>query len=426
MIVITKKKDCCGCSACVQACPKQCIEMTLREGFYYPKANPNLCVDCGLCEKVCPIKHTPKRTEPVHIYAARHKDDTIIKKSSSGGVFTALATLVINYGGVVFGAGFNKDWEICHSYTETIEGLENYRRSKYAQSRIGDSYLQTLSFLKAGRLVLFTGTPCQVAGLNAFLHKKYDNLITMDVVCHGVPSPEVWREYIEQMRPKGAAGKNTVFQSLKDTPVITGISFRDKTTGWQKYGFSAWKGVVDEGGDKNTVFPPKGSRKFRHEILQENLFMRGFLQHLYLRPSCFECKFRNFCSGSDAIVADFWGINRLFPDWNDDKGVSLVVQKSEAVDSFLGDNMYLREVPNDKWDLAFKGNPSLFKDEVPSNNEVSFWNDFEKAPEDLLRLIERYTIFSTKSKCRALFDHLLLKLHIYSLIKKIIINVRKS
>ena len=425
MIQVADKIDCCGCEACKQVCPKQCIEMNLQEGFYYPQVDSNRCIECGLCEKVCPIKHIPERKEPKSVLAAKHHDEVIRFKSSSGGIFTAIAKRVIECGGVVFGAKFNSEWEVVHSYTDNKEGLEAFRRSKYVQSRIGDSYQKAQRFLKDGRKVLFTGTPCQIAGLKCFLRKEYDNLLTVDVVCHGVPSPDVWKEYIKELRPKGAAGKNTVFQSLKNMPVLTGISFRDKTTGWQKYGFSAWAGAT-EGSDENSVFPPKESEKYRHDILQENVFMRGFLQDLYLRPSCHHCHFRNFRSGSDITIADFWGVGRIFPEWNDDKGISLIIQKNCNVNILEFCDVEKRKIPQANWNLAFKGNPSLFEDTPVNINSDQFWLHFREKANDLSSIITSNTTFPKQLQMRANLDHLLLKLHLYNLVKKIVTYVRKS
>ena len=238
MIDIKEKNNCCGCSACVQICPKQCISMAAdNEGFLYPQVNSAICIDCGLCEKVCLVINQSAPREPLVVYAAKNNNEDIRLKSSSGGIFTLLAEKVIEEGGVVFGAKFDADWNVIHDYTETIEGLAAFRGSKYVQSIIGDNFKTAKQFLNNGRKVLFSGTPCQIAGLKKYLRKEYDNLLTVDVVCHGVPSPMVWRDYLDYKRAKRAAGKNTVSSSLKELPVITGISFRDKTKGWKKYGF---------------------------------------------------------------------------------------------------------------------------------------------------------------------------------------------
>lgn len=198
MIQITDKQNCCGCEACVQRCPKQCITMQSdHEGFLYPKVNEEICIHCGLCEKVCPIINTATEKEPFKILGAKANDDEIVKKSSSGGFFSLIAEKVLSQNGVIFGAKFDKNWNVVHDYTDNINELDVFRRSKYVQSRIGNTYQKAEDFLKAGRLVLFTGTPCQIKGLKLFLRKDYENLLTVDFVCHGVPSPAVWNMYLD-------------------------------------------------------------------------------------------------------------------------------------------------------------------------------------------------------------------------------------
>lgn len=244
MIEILRKEDCVGCNACVQRCPKSCISMHEDEqGFLYPVVNADLCINCHLCEKVCPVINQAEPRKPLQTYAAKNRDSEVKRNSSSGGIFYALAEMIISEGGVVFGAKFNDDWEVVHAYAETLEGIKAFQGSKYVQSGIGETFTQAEQFLKAGRRVMFTGTPCQIAGLKHFLRKDYGSqLLTVDVVCHGVPSPLVWREYLKYItRPKGAsAGKNTDFEStLKDIEIrdISRISFRDKRISWEKYGF---------------------------------------------------------------------------------------------------------------------------------------------------------------------------------------------
>ena len=318
MIEIKEKKNCCGCNACVQVCPKQCISMKEdREGFLYPEVNKDICVDCHLCEKVCPVLNQGKERKPLKVYAAKNKDEEIRRQSSSGGIFTLLAEQVIDEGGVVFGARFNENWEVVHSYTETKEGLAAFRGSKYVQSRIGDNYKKAEEFLKSGRKVLFSGTPCQIAGLKLYLRKEYENLLTVDFICHGVPSPGVWREYLREEIARQCDGKNSVLPHPIEKVKIRHISFRDKKLGWKKYSFALTLSVPDGHGAENTVL--------LSEPLNKNLFLRGFLADLYLRPSCYACPTKCLKSGSDVTIGDFWGIEKVMPEMDDDKGVSVVM-----------------------------------------------------------------------------------------------------
>ena len=196
-IKLAEKHICTGCAACYSVCPVQCISMKEdAEGFLFPIIDEEKCTKCSLCEKTCLSIMQGKERKPLNVYAAKNPNEEIRKESSSGGIFTLLAEHVINKGGVVFGARFNEDWEVIHDYTETVKGLAAFRGSKYVQSRIGDMYKTAKDFLEKDRNVLFSGTPCQIAGLKAFLRKDYDNLLTVDLVCHGVPSPLVWKRYL--------------------------------------------------------------------------------------------------------------------------------------------------------------------------------------------------------------------------------------
>ena len=330
MIDIKEKKNCCGCEACVQRCPKSCITMREdNEGFLYPEVDKNICIDCGLCEKVCPVINQAEERKPLAVYAAKHKDEQIRMASSSGGAFTAIAESVIDEGGVVFGAKFNQDWDVVHSYTETKEGLGAFRGSKYVQSRIGESYKEAEGFLKAGRKVLFSGTPCQIAGLKRFLRKEYDNLLTVDFICHGVPSPGVWREYLKEETARQCGEKNSVLQRPihERNALIEGISFRDKRLGWKKFSFVLALSTTNGSGAKNTVL--------LSEPLNKNIFLRGFLADLYLRPSCHACPSKSFKSRSDITIGDFWGVQNVMPEIDDDKGVSVVMVNSEKAGTLV-------------------------------------------------------------------------------------------
>lgn len=200
MIKLTDKKDCCGCAACVQRCPKHCISMKEdEEGFLYPFIDETVCINCGLCEKTCPIISRPEKLPTMEVLAVKNRNEAERMASSSGGVFIALAKKVIEQGGVVFGAVFDENWEVKHTYSETLDGVKPMMGSKYVQSRIGESFCQAERFLKEGRKVLFTGSPCQITALHNYLHKDYPNLLAVDFLCHGVPSPGVWRRYIDEM-----------------------------------------------------------------------------------------------------------------------------------------------------------------------------------------------------------------------------------
>ena len=325
MIHIEKKSDCCGCSACVQKCPKQCISLVEdSEGFLYPEVVAAECVGCGLCEKVCPWTNRPEKLQPKEVLAVKNRNDEERMDSSSGGVFVALARETISRGGVVFGAVFDGKWEVRHACAETLEDVRPMMGSKYVQSRVGDSYRQVERYLKEGREVLFVGSPCQVAGLHAYLRKDYPNLLSVDFLCHGVPSPGVWRRYLDETfysAHRAVAGKNTVLScSLNSMPVITGIEFRDKEMcGWKKFSFVV-RGSASKA-DKNSVL-----LSVKH---YENAFMRGFLSDIYLRPSCYHCRCKNGVSHSDLTIADYWGVNHLMPDFDDDKGVGLVLVNTE-------------------------------------------------------------------------------------------------
>lgn len=328
MIQITDKSACCGCSACVQVCPKKCISFNEdNEGFRYPSVDISKCVNCGLCEKVCPVINQNESHRPIKVYAAKNNNEDIRLHSSSGGIFTALAEDVINRGGVVFGARFDDNWEVKHDYTEMIEGLSAFRGSKYLQSRIENTYSTTEAFLKQGREVLFSGTPCQIAGLKRYLRREYENLLAVDVVCHGAPSPLVWREYLKEF------SKNQIIHQ---------INFRGKIRSWKNY-----RMVIK--GDEDIVNQP----------FYENIFMRGFLRDIYLRPSCYACPSKNGKSGADITLGDFWGIENHYPEFDDDKGVSLVMVQSQKGAKYF--NAIESNCVEVEYEKAVAGNPAIEK-----------------------------------------------------------------
>ncbi|KAB3633124.1 F420H(2):quinone oxidoreductase, partial [Phocaeicola vulgatus] len=307
------------------------------------------------------------------IYAGVNPDDEVRRASSSGGIFTLLAESVLAENGVVFGARFDKDWNVVHDYTDSKEGLGTFRGSKYVQSRNGETFKQAERFLKAGRKVLFSGTPCQIMGLKRYLRREYDNLLTVDFVCHGVPSPLVWRKYVEetlvrqdekiQFRPT----LNHLFSD--EMPLIEGISFRDKCLGWKKYSFALTLSKVTTAGEKNTVS--------LSSIFYDNAYMQAFLANLTLRPSCHACPAKCGRSGSDVTLGDFWGIEKIAPELDDDRGCSLLIINNPGVKGKLQkEGCLLAEYPISE---VIPYNPSVAYSVDMPNNRDFFWHMFDKA-----------------------------------------------
>lgn len=294
--------SCNGCAACAGICPKKCIDMVPDpEGFLRPVVDRTACAGCGLCQKVCPVLHPPVAPdrEP-ELLAAVGLDDDDRMQASSGGVFILLARYVLERQGVVFGAAFQPDFSVAHDYAESEPEVYRFCGSKYLQSRIGDSYQKARAFLEQGRHVLFTGTPCQIIGLKSFLGKDYDKLISMDIICHGVPSPAVWQRYVQARTEKDGAGPPDH------------ITFRSKSKSWSRY---------------EIVFRYEG-KEYRVQYGNDP-YMRGFLRDLYLRPSCHQCIAKGTRRVSDITLADLWGAEKLCPELYDDKGTSLVMLHSE-------------------------------------------------------------------------------------------------
>lgn len=338
-------EDCCGCSACFNICPVQAITMQEdREGFKYPKIDERSCINCGKCEKACPVLHAETAGRTLHpaFYAVWNRQDEARLSSSSGGVFRVLAEDVLADGGVVYGAAFDVHNRLRHVRAESADALVPLTGSKYVQSEIGTAFCQVRADLKNGRRVLFTGTPCQVAGLYAFLGCDDANLLTADVLCHGVPSPAVFERYLESL---GVGEKCR-------------IEFRNKDNGWKKY-----EVVV---GDRV------------HETFRANAYMKGFLSNLYLRPSCASCRFVGCRRPGDLTLGDFWGAGNFRKRYDDDKGTSLVLlnsPKARSIFQTLQDKFSLAEqVPSDS---AVPFNPSLVHASKPDARRAAFFDDFE-------------------------------------------------
>jgi len=357
MIAIVDKARCCGCGACAQACPVHCIDMRQDgEGFLYPAADAARCMACGKCERVCPILRADGASpdsgtvfeQPLAI-GGRNRDEAVRQASSSGGAFSLFADRILAMGGVVYGAAM-RDGHVVHVCAGNAEELAALRGSKYVQSAIGDAYSEIEGHLKAGRPVLFTGTPCQTAGLASFLGRPWDNLYLVDFICHGTPSPKVFAQYLASLE-------------AREGSKVVSFSFREKDRGWHESGLQM--GTRVKFGN--------GSEIRRYPALRDS-YMNGFLEDIYLRPSCYQCRFKVIPKHTaDITIADFWGINRVLPQLNDGRGTSLLLihnARGKALFDAVSDAFEYRECD---WKAATAKNPTLVRSaSVPPQREAFF------------------------------------------------------
>lgn len=360
MIIINDKTKCCGCSACANICPKNCIVMKPdEEGFLYPVTNAAECIACGLCEKICPVIQSinnRKTGTVLDAFGGNTKDERLRENSSSGGSFGMLAKSFFADSGVVVGAAFSDDfYSVRHICIETKDELYRLQGSKYLQSEINDTYKKVKDFLRQGRKVLFTGTPCQVAGLKAYLGNEYANLFTQDVICHGTPSPMIWKKYV-QYRESVSGG------------AVQRMSFRHKKYGWKTYS------VFFEFSN-NTEYVKK---------LSVDPYMQVFLRNIDLRPSCYDCAFRNGVSGSDITLADYWGVQNENPELDDDKGTSLIIihtQKGVEMFQKIQSEVNCKSVDFEK---AIKHNPSYYESVHLPEKRESFFEEVQNEEIDVV------------------------------------------
>ena len=353
-------------------CPKHCITMqTDSEGFLYPVVNKEACIDCGLCEKVCHELHPYEERKPLNVYAAINKDEEIRMQSSSGGIFYLLAEKTISEGGVVFGARYDEDWQVVIDYAETMGGVIPFMGSKYVQARTATAFKDAEAFLKQGRKVLFSGSPCQIAGLHHYLRKEYDNLTTVDFVCHGVPSPKVWQRYLDEVVKSGKRA-------------INDVKFRNKSNGWKRFNF-----VLSYNQEEKT-----------HSLCswhQQNHYMRAFLSDMILRPSCHECRAKQGSSHSDITIADFWGIHIEMPEMDDDKGTGLVLVNTEKGHQALDWSKVTKK--ESSIEVASKYNGGLSSITKPHPKRADFFAALD-ASQSVIDLIDKSLRPSFKSRIK--------------------------
>ena len=355
MINITNKVDCCGCNACGDICGKHAISfVTDNEGFWYPEVNKELCVDCGLCDKVCPIQnkanHVERYSEP-NVFAAYTKDEAIRLDSTSGGIHSMLALKMYEKDAYVGGAVYNPDHTCSQIVDNNPERLPEIRSSKYLQSNAEGVYKEIRSLLKEGKNVFFCGCPCQIHALYNFLGKEYENLVTCDFICRGVNSPKVFLKYMEMLERQFGAK-------------ATKIKFKNKKWGWHNFSMR----VNFENG--------KEYCKDRWH----DLFFIGYLQAgNFTRPSCYECHFKGFPQKADITLADFWGIENIDKSMDQDKGTSLVMVNSDN-----GMNLFNSIKDNIEWqqftmDDAREGNPAMEGSlQSAKPNRESFFDSLDK------------------------------------------------
>lgn len=361
MINIKNKQKCCGCEACRQTCPMQCIKMSEdEEGFCYPEVKKTICIDCKQCEAVCPILHsTIQNSVDVTSYVAYSCDEQTRLISSSGGLFSIFAKKILKENGVVFGAAFDDSFMVHHIVIEREEELSLLQGSKYLQSRIYDSYKNAECFLKDGRKVLFSGTSCQIAGLKQYLKVKWPNLLTIDVLCHGVPSPKVWKRYlVDQENEYGASVQRTFF--------------RHKKYGWKTYALSL----------------EFSNNKAYRRIFQQDAFMRMFLSNICLRPSCHSCQFKEFPRPSDITLGDCWGVERHSPEMDDNKGTSVVIvnsNKGKEMFEMMRNEMVVKEMP---LDMVLPADADSRKSVTPHYNRSKLFIVLNRGEGDLSVLLK--------------------------------------
>ena len=332
MIELNYEK-CTACGACVQKCPKNCIELKSDDnGFLYPSVNTTECIGCGLCDKVCPIGKHANETKTSMAYACVAVEDSMLIQATSGGVFGAIAIYVLDKGGVVYGCAYTDHLQATHIRIDNAESLSALFGSKYVQSNTRDTYKECEEDLKSRKQVLYSGTPCQIAGLKKYLQKDYTNLLTVDLVCHGVSSQTYFDKYIE-------------FLEKEEGAVCTNYNFRSKkNAGWSVAGIASFKT------DSGKTFDKK-------QYYFSNYYYYYYLACSIYRESCYSCEYANLNRVGDFTLGDFWGAEGLNIPFNVEKGCSLVLLNNKvAALLFEKLNLQKYEVP---LDTAIKYNKQL-------------------------------------------------------------------
>ncbi|MGL5435344.1 MAG: polysaccharide pyruvyl transferase family protein [Lachnospiraceae bacterium] len=392
-IKIEDKSLCSGCTACAAACPKQCIKMVRdEEGFLYPEVDLKKCIECGICKNTCPILNKNKEIRFKQIgYVVNHKDLQVRIESTSGGAFTAFASYVIEHNGVVFGASFDSDFNVVHSSVETKKELKKFRNSKYVQSDLNQTFKEIKKLLNENRMVLFSGTPCQIEGLKVFLKKDYTNLLTIDFVCRAIPSPLVWQKYLEYM-------KKHVIGSSK----LEEVEFRSKSK--YSYNYSMMRLKNEEIEYNNGV--------------ESDIFLRAFFSDIIDRPSCYNCQFKKRFRLSDVTLWDCYNINQYDQQMDDSQGTTRVLIHSERA------NEVFKEITKDliykdiEVECLIQNFREMFNSVKMNPDREAFFSDLQTMNEK--ELFEKYYPDSLKVKAERFVRRRLVKFKSYKQIKEFV------
>lgn len=352
----SQKEYCSGCMACAKECPTSCINHIIDdEGFMYPKVDISMCINCDHCVKMCPFTHPDEyKHEPISCFGAWSRDDSIRFSSATAGIFMVLAKKFINDGGIVYGAAFDDKLNLTHLRADNLKDLKRLQGSKYLQSDFSKIYHQVQSDLDNGLQVLVSGTPCQIAGIRAALN--CENLLLIDILCLGVPSPGVFKKYIESIE------KN-------NNKKVKNINFRDKTTGWRRYSQT----ITFEDGTNISCTNDKSP------------YMRGFLDKIYIRPSCAKCPFSDSRRVGDITIGDYWGVEKSYPELDNEKGVSLVYVNSQKGFSMLDEN---KDIEKTEVELKNTLQQALIKPAELNIKRADFFVDYKK--DDFDKLSKKY------------------------------------
>ena len=335
-VLFENKTECCGCGACRNICPKGAIRMVEDScGYIYPEITPELCIECGRCKQVCAFQNKKETQTPKKVYAAVAKNQDLQRTSASGGIFAVLAQAVLEKGGVVCGAAFTEGWKVEHILIERVKDLYKLQGSKYTHSHTEMSYQKTKAFLKEGRPVLYSGTPCQIAGLYAYLNKEYENLMTVDIICHGVPSNRMFIDYVNMLEKK-------------EKSRMTAFSFRDKRMGWGINGSAAF-----ENGRIRKIWQSSSSYFY--------YFVKGMLY----RENCYQCPYASKHRPADITLGDYWGIEKAHPDYlgkggfDESKGISVAIANNEKGAALLKEYGEGIECKDSEFEAAARHNGQL-------------------------------------------------------------------